>query len=293
MPEGDTIYRAATTLRRALLDRTVTGFESSVGEVAEMAGRNAVAGRTIAAVEPRGKHLLMALRADPPGDLVRTAERVNLDLREADLVLHTHLRMTGSWHIYRPGEAWRKPARYAVAVIHTDAFVAPCFSAPVVELLTARETARSRELSSLGPDAITEEFDAAEARARIRARGDLEISVALMDQHAMAGVGNVYKSEALFVRRVNPWARVRNLSDKELDGLITECHRLLTLNRERGNRRTVFRLGGHQRLWVYGREGAPCRVCGDTICCRKQGYDARITWYCPRCQGVSAFKGPS
>src|SRR6202012_5733376 len=117
-----------------------------------------------------------------------------------DLVLHTHLRMTGSWHIYRPGERWQKPEKYAKEVLHTDAFIAICFSAPVVELMTARETLRHPQLTKLGPDAIADEFDPMEARRRLRQYAAEPIGVAIMKQSAMAGVGNIYKSEVLFIR---------------------------------------------------------------------------------------------
>ncbi|MCA1595930.1 MAG: hypothetical protein LC772_05860 [Chloroflexi bacterium] len=268
--------------------------------VTEAGGGHYVVGRAISAIEPRGKHLLIVLRppgpsvdstlpqTDEPGSpepsVVRTPPALHLDLQVGDLVLHTHLRMTGSWHIYRPGETWRKPARQSRVTIYTSDFVAPCFNAPIVELLGARETARHPDLVALGPDAITPEFDAAEARARIRRRPELEVSVALMDQKAMAGVGNVFKSEILFIRRVSPFRRVKDLTDETLDGLIEESHRLLRLNTERGNRRTMFHLDNQALLWVYGRSGHPCRVCGETIRMQKQGFEARSTYYCPACQ---------
>ena len=194
--------------------------------------------------------------------------------------------MTGSWHIYRPEEAWQKPARLAVVVIRTGDFVAPCFSAPVVELLTEREAKRHPSLASLGPDAITAEFDPADARRRILRRADLPIGVALLDQRAMAGVGNVYKSEVLFLKRVSPFLTVGELGEEVLDALVAESHRLLLLNRENGVRRTSFGLDERRRLWVYGRSGEPCRVCGTPIRMRRQGMDARSTYYCPSCQGV-------
>jgi endonuclease VIII len=265
MPEGDTIYRAAATLRRALLGKTVTRFETSVDSVAAVDAQTPVAGRTVDTVEARGKHLLITF---------------------GDLVLHTHMRMTGSWHIYRPGEPWQKPAHQAHVTIYTDEFVAPCFTAPVVELLTARQAARHPDLTALGPDAITEEFDASEARARMRQRPEVEIGVALLNQRVMAGVGNVYKSEVLFLKRVSPFHKVGELSDETLDALIAESHRLLRLNTTGGRRRTRFGLSERDRLWVYGRSGEPCRQCGTRIQMRRQGLDARSTYYCPVCQST-------
>lgn len=284
MPEGDTVFRAATVLRKALAGKEVAGFETSLDEVRLANTRRPIVGRVIHAVEPRGKHLLIVFREHQPSPPIKTPERLELTLLETDAVLHTHLRMTGSWHIYRHGEAWRKPARYAKAVIRTHDFVAPCFSAPVVELLSAREAARHTGLSTLGPDAITPEFDPIEARLRLRRRAELAIGIAIMDQRAMAGVGNEFKSEILFIRRISPFRPVSDLTDEELDGIIAESHRLLTLNTERGIRRTLFHLDNRQRVWVYGRSGEPCRVCGTKIRMRRQGLDGRSTYYCPQCQ---------
>ncbi len=293
MPEGDTIFRAAATLRKALLNKTLLRFETSCPQAANRDTQEPLAGRIIQAIEPRGKHLLMVFRLpdqrclpDATQKFIETSSALNLSLFPTDRVLHTHMRMNGSWHIYRPGEAWRKPVRQVVVTLYTADFVVPCFSAPVVELLTAGELARHPGLNSLGPDAMTPEFDEAEALRRIRRRPELEIGVALLDQKAIAGVGNVYKSEVLFIRRVSPFLRVAQLEDGVLSGLIEESHRLMRLNTDRGNRRTVFGLNERSRLWVYGRSGEPCRVCGETIRMKRQGLDARSTYYCSRCQGV-------
>ncbi len=290
MPEGDTLYRAATTLRKALLHRPVTQFDASVPQVAQVAAAVPVVGRTVSAVESRGKHLLITFAVTAPGAANEGSgdeEPLTGSPSSPDLVLHTHLRMTGSWHVYRPGEAWQKPTRYAKVVIHTDAFVAPCFSAPVVELLTAGQARRHPDLVELGPDAITEDFDAGEALRRMRRLPEVEIGVALMNQRVLSGVGNVYKSEVLFLQRLSPFARVGELPDETLEALIAESHRLLCLNRERGSRRTMFGLNERDRLWVYGRSGEPCRICSTLIRMRRQGLDGRSTYYCPTCQAAA------
>ena len=274
MPEGDTLFRIATTLRKALLNRRVTRFETSLPTVATANENHRVVGRVITGVESRGKNLLVAFA---PGERA---------VQSTPLVLHTHLRMTGSWHIYRPGESWQKPARRAVAVIHTDEWIAPCFSAPVVELLTEARASRLPSLVGLGPDAITEEFDGEEAFRRLRGLPDQPIGVAIMNQRKLAGVGNIYKSEVLFLQRLSPFRLVRELPDADLRALIAEAHRLLMLNRERGERQTHFGLDQRARLWAYGRSGEPCRECGTRICMRRQGLDARSTYYCPRCQNT-------
>jgi len=287
MPEGDTLFRIATTLRKALGGNTLTHFETSVDGAALVNARTPVAGRSVHAVEALGKHLLIVLRrvdSSGPGEPINVPESFGLSLLSLDLILHTHLRMTGSWHIYRPGEPWQKPTHYAKAVLHTEAFIAPCFSAPVVELLTAREATRHPQLMSRGPDAITDEFDPVVAHARLRRRAELPIGVAIMDQRAMSGVGNVYKSEVLFLKRVSPFAPVAQLSDETLAAIIAESHKLLALNQDRGIRRTNFGLSDRDRLWVYGRSGNPCRVCATTIKMLRQGLDGRSTYFCPVCQ---------
>jgi endonuclease VIII len=286
MPEGDTLFRIAVNLRKALAGRVVTRFELKTDRAAECAEEPGAAGRTVQAVEARGKHLLIVFRKSAVSARLEASERLGLDLQKDDLVLHTHLRMTGSWHIYRPGERWQKPERLAVAVIHTEQFVTPCFSAPVVELLTAPDLMRHSQLAGLGPDAMTEEFDPLAARGRIRQRPDLPIGVAIMNQRLIAGVGNVYKSEVLFLERISPFLRVIDLPEEALDRLIAESHRLMRLNAASSGRRTMFTLDPGRKLWVYGRSGEPCRVCGDIIRMRRQGQDARSTYYCPRCQGV-------
>ena len=134
MPEGDTLYRTAETLRKALAGRTVTRFDTSLDTVARVDARTPVVGRTVAAVEALGKHLLIVFRKpDTPGDSVKVPDSFGIELLTLDLVLHTHLRMDGTWHIYRPGEKWKKPLFTMRVAIHTDAFVAPCFNAPTVE----------------------------------------------------------------------------------------------------------------------------------------------------------------
>jgi endonuclease-8 len=288
MPEGDTLYRVAATLKKAMVGRTIIRFDTSLEAVAYVDARTPVAGRVVSGVDALGKHLLIVLRKpDSPGDVITVPPSFGLELYSLDLVLHTHLRMTGSWHVYRHGEIWQKPANYSRVVLYTDEFIFPCFSAPVVELLTAREATRHPQLTSRGPDAMTDDFDPDQARARLRLRAELPIGVAIMDQKAMAGVGNVYKSEVLFIRRVSPFTPVQELSDEVLDGIIAESHKLLVLNRNNTVRRTNFGLAQSERLWAYGRSGSPCRVCGTLIKMRRQGVDGRSTYYCPSCQHVT------
>lgn len=277
MPEGDTIYRTAERLRQALHGDIVTGFATSLPAVAARAVSHPVVGRRITAVTPRGKHLLIALS---PAD----AAVQGPGWGAGDLVLHTHLRMTGSWHLYRPGERWGKPAEQAVVTLSTQRFTAPCFSAPVVELLSAAVAARHPSLNRLGPDAITPDFDPVVAAARL-GTSPAPIGVAILDQSLVAGAGNVYKSEVLFLERIDPFIPAASLPATVLESLAAHLHRLMMLNREAGVRRTSFSLDPGRKLWVYGRAGEPCLVCGDLVRARRQGEHARTTYYCPTCQG--------
>lgn len=258
MPEGDTIFRTAQTLGKVLTGQRLIGFRAALPQLAQ-AG---LAGRQVSRVEARGKNLLIHF--------------------EDGRVLYTHLRMSGSWHVYRPGEPWRKPERQARLVLQTDGFVAVCFNAPVVQVLTARQLARHPALRNLGPDLAQADFDLAEARRRLRAKAYLTIGEALLHQGLCAGLGNVFKSETLFVCRLNPFLRVRQLSDADLDRVLLTGHQLLAANLRRFPRATRFAVGG--RYWVYGRRGQPCFQCGTAIQMRRQGLAARSTYWCPVCQ---------
>src|SRR5262245_35811677 len=218
MPEGDTIYRAARTLHRVLAGKTVTRFESVFPALTRIAEDHPIVGRTIERVESRGKSILMVF--------------------SESLVLHTHMRMNGSWHIYPAGARWQRPARDMRVLVGTADAVAVGFNVPVAELLTPRQLAQHGQLRALGPDLLTgarataggETFDRAEAIRRLRARGGDAIGDALLNQRVMAGIGNVLKSEILFVAGVHPFTTVGQLSDEEVDRLIDVARDLLTSN---------------------------------------------------------------
>lgn len=260
MPEGDTIFRAAQTLRTVLKGGTITDFEAP-----RLAGVLPRPGDVIADVEARGKHLL-----------------VHVEGRDGrpDLSVRTHLRMTGSWHTYRPGERWQKPRRQARLVIETSEAVAVCFNAPVVEVLPTGRVDRHPELRRLGPDLARSDADLDEAVARLsRLDADTEIGVALLDQRVACGVGNVYKSEALHACGVDPFATVGELDAATRRRLLETASRQLRANLT-GHPRTTVREG----LAVYGRAGDPCRTCGAPIAVRRQGDHARVTYWCATCQ---------
>jgi endonuclease-8 len=278
MPEGDTIFRAARTLHKALAGRTVEQFESVFPALTRVDVDRPLRGRTIEAVAARGKHLLIHF--------------------SGDLVLRTHMRMHGSWHIYRPGERWQRPRRDMRIVIATNEFEAVAFNVPIAELTTASELERSTPLQTLGPDLLDETFDAEEALRRLEARGETEIADALLDQQALAGIGNVFKSEILFVSKVSPFTLVRSFTRDQLTGIINTGVRLLRANAHNGSgeivtysglRRTTGRADPSARLWVYGRAGLPCRRCGTPISRTRQGEHARSTYWCERCQPRSAL----
>jgi endonuclease-8 len=276
LPEGDTILRAAQTLHRALAGHVVTRFESVLPALTRVDDDTPVVGRTLEAVSAAGKNLLMRFSA-PPGHA------------GAPLVLRTHMRMNGSWHVYRPGERWQKRAADMRIVVGTAGFVAVGFNVPVAELHTERSLARARGLRDLGPDVLAGSFDEVEAVRRLRARADTTIAEALLDQRVMAGAGNVFKSEILFACRLSPFTKVGALTDETVREVVHAARRVLTGSVRgaaagRGLRTTTQRLDPGARLWVYGRGGAPCRACGTPIERRAQGPDARSTYWCPRCQ---------
>ena len=262
MPEGDTIWRTARALQAALGGRTVTAFSSTLPAVAAAARRFGLVGRSVERVEAKGKHLLVRFGGGA--------------------VLHTHQGMTGSWHLYRRGSRWRQAPHLARAVLEAGEVVAVCFRAPRVELLTAAEAARQGSLVHLGPDVMAEAFDAAVARARLRAAGDVDIGAALLQQSRLAGIGNVYKSEVLFRCGLSPFARVAALSDEVLDRVVATARGQMRGNRDAASRRTT-RLVSVQH-WVYRRSGRPCLRCGTTIERRLQGDPPRSTYFCPACQ---------
>jgi endonuclease-8 len=285
VPEGDTIAQSAATLAGVLVGRAVTRFRSTVTSVEGRALALGVVGSQVTAVEARGKHLLIHFSAgaavDASNDASDTASATS-----GGAVLRTHMRMTGAWHLYRLGSRWRKPAHAARVVLEAGDVVAVCFSAPEVEILSANQLRGHAALQRLGPDLLAPDFDEAEALARLRAAADLEIADALLDQSTVAGIGNVYKSEVLFLERVNPFARVASLDDETLQRLLRTARRQMRRNVGVSERRTT---DSRQRsaLWAYDRAGQPCARCGTPIRRALQGPHARSTYWCPGCQECS------
>ena len=273
MPEGDTIFRAARTLHRALAGDAIERFESVLPALTRVDDDHPLAGRTIESVTASGKHVLMRF--------------------SGNLVLRTHMRMNGSWHVYRPGERWRRPRRDMRIVVATARFEAVGFNIPVAEFLTPDGVRRQEDLRQMGPDLLGETFDEAAALRRFRERGASSIADALLNQRVVAGAGNVYKSEVLFLCRVDPWAAVRDINDDRIREVLKTARRLLRANVNdpqrgivtyTGYRRTTRRADPAERLYVYGRARKPCRRCGTPIRVGAQGPHARLTYWCPSCQ---------
>jgi endonuclease-8 len=195
--------------------------------------------------------------------------------------------MHGSWHLYRCGEPWQRSHRLARVVLETNRLVAVCFGAPTVRLLASPgQLARDPHLSTLGPDILAAEFERDRALANLRALPQLELGDALLHQRAVAGIGNVYKSETLFVCRLNPFARVDAVDDAALIRVLDESRAAIVRHATSSlPRQTRRRLTG-PRVWVYRRAGEPCLVCGATVAMRRQGASSRSTYYCPSCQSV-------
>lgn len=208
-------------------------------------------------MEAQGKHLLLRF--------------------ERGLVLDTHMGMSGSWHLYRRGERWRKPPHLARAVIEVEGWTAVCFAAPTVRVTTEPRTGH------LGPDLCRPDADVEECVRRMRQLDpSVTVAEALLDQRVCAGVGNVYKSEACFACRVSPLAAVGDVDEETARRLVAAAARLLRANLGDGARSTVGGRAG--ALAVYGRTRRPCLRCGTTIVSRRTGAFPRSTYWCPQCQ---------
>ena len=275
MPEGDTIFRTARSMGRALIGKPITGFRSNYPLLTRFHDDTPITGQTVDRVESRGKWLLIHLSGG------------------ASLV--THMLMNGSWHLYRTGERWRKPARDMRIVLENREYQAVAFTVPVARIYTAQALAREKRIPPPGSDVLSEDFDAVAAAARLRSCGDEEIGDVLLHQQVLAGVGNVFKSEICFVEGVNPFCLVSALNDLQISALIATAQRLVAANvledagdtivTYRGQQRRTTRSSSPQEsLWVYGRSGDSCRCCDNKIRRRLQGPDARVTFWCQTCQ---------
>ncbi len=255
MPEGDTLARTAAGLRPWLIGRPLLAARTSGPGPQPRVER--VIGATVIGVESIGKNLVIRL--------------------DNGMELRTHLRMHGSWHRYRPGERWRRASSHARLVLEVPGSVAVCFDAPVVELFEQRAEAFHPSLSRLGPDLLAPDSDLAEAVRRLRepSRADRAVGEALLDQRALAGIGNEVKNEVLWQAGWSPWTRVGDIPDDALLRLGELTRAIL------GEGAAMGRRPRH----VYRRAGRPCPRCGTRIQVARQGRELpRLTFWCPACQ---------
>lgn len=257
MPEGDAVWLTARRLHAALAGRALTRSDFRVPRLATADLR----GRTVLEASARGKHLLTRV--------------------EGGLTVHTHLMMDGEWRFRRA--AGRAPADHRVRlVLANEEWQAVGYSLGIVELLPTAE--EDRAVGHLGPDLLGPGWDADEAVRRLREQPGRPIGEALLDQTRLAGIGNVYKAEVLFLRGVNPWRPVADSGD--LAAMVALAHRLLDANKERHGHITTGDLRPGRTHWVYARAGHPCRRCGTKIKRADQGPEpqSRTTYWCPYCQ---------
>ncbi|MCU1592955.1 MAG: DNA-(apurinic or apyrimidinic site) lyase [Frankiales bacterium] len=251
------MWLAARRMDRALAGHVLVSSDFRVPALATVD----LAGTAVTEVVPRGKHLLTRL--------------------SNGLTLHTHFRMDGSWHLYAPGDRWKGPDFQVRAVLATATTVAVGFRLPVVELVPTDQEADV--VGHLGPDVLADDFDQAEAVRRLGAVPQRAIGMALLDQRNLAGLGNLYRLEALFLTGVTPWTPV---SEVDLDRLVTRSVRLIRANREHPEQSTTGSLRPGEQHWVFERAGRPCRRCGQRVLRADQGEGTytRVTYWCGHCQ---------
>ena len=278
MPEGDTILRTAHTMDRWLSGREITAARSPMPRVA--AGR--LVGRTVLAVEARAKHLLVRFG---PGGIGRPAGPAG---PAGELTLRTHQRMAGSWYVMAAGAPWHRPAWQAQVVLEAGDRLAVCFNSPVVELFPTREIAVHPVLRALGPDVLAGPIEAGEVWGRAGAllAPDTPVAELLLDQRVVSGIGNIWRSESLFVCRTDPWLPWPAAGPDGLDRLAATAGELMATQVPAMTPASPPPPAppGSGRHWVYGRHGRPCWRCRATVRCARLGRQARTVWWCPTCQ---------
>ena len=260
MPEGDTVYRSAAKLDRALTGHVLTVTDFRVPAFATVDLRGGTVIRSLS----RGKHILT--RID----------------HERAWTLHTHLKMEGSWHVYPDGERWRRPDVQVRVVLGIEGRRAVGFQLGIVELVP-RE-AEADLVAHLGPDLLGPDWDEGEALRRLGSRPDRPMAQALLDQTNLAGIGNMYMAELCFTSGVHPATPVSDAAD--LPRLVRRAKQMLEVNKERAIQSTTGNLRERERMWVYRRDRSPCRRCGTPIAVRMLGDPGRerAIYWCPSCQ---------
>jgi endonuclease VIII len=256
MPEGDVVWYTARRLHDALAGRTLIRSDFRVPRLATAD----LTGDVVTEAASRGKHLLIRTRGG--------------------LTVHTHLRMDGSWRVTPAAEPVKDSHRIRL-VLANDMWQATGYQLGVVELVRTRD--EHRIIGHLGPDLLGPDWDEAEAVRRLRSEPKRPIAEALLDQRNLAGIGNLYKAEVLFLRGIDPWAPTGDVAD--LPAVVELARRLLNANSGRVGQVITGDTNRGEQTWVYGRRGRPCRRCGTPI--RSQGQRDRVTYWCPVCQTAS------
>ena len=254
MAEGDTVLRWAMNLEEAFAGRRIV--EASAPNPRSPLRRIAsrLEGLEVEDVEARGKHLIIRLHGG--------------------LALHSHMGMNGSWRVYKAGQAWKYPRRQAWLVLDLGGLDVVQFGGPTIRLVRQIELGRDSRLASLGMDLLKPGFDLELGTDALMAAGPMELGEALLDQHRLAGIGNIYKSESCFEARLNPWRAVESFERDELEMVVEIAQRQLQTGVDTGRR--------PQR--IYRKAGKPCPRCRGRVRSRGQGLDNRITYWCPNCQ---------
>jgi endonuclease-8 len=270
VPEGDAIHHAARRVGAALVGQPIVSIETPHPRHRHDRWPDRLAGRAVRKVDAHGKHLFVRF--------------------DGDLTLHSHLRMGGMWGVYPHGQRWRRSARRAWLVIRTAEHDVVQFDGPVLELMTDGRTRFDQRLASLGPDLLRDDFDEDAFVRRLREDDQTRgIGDALLDQRNLAGIGNIWKSEACHLAGISPWRAVGRLSDDEARTIVRAVRPLMRLSAERGGKPVTVEPkrpapGRESRTWVYERGGLPCRRCGTLVRARGQGDDNRTSYWCPECQ---------
>lgn len=257
MPEGDTIHHAANRIRPLIEGHVPDAIRTPHPRSAGARWPERLAGRCVTSVDAHGKHLFLRF--------------------EGGLTLHSHLRMTGSWGTYERGARWRRSPRRAWLVVSRGDHDVVEFDGPVLELLTDSRTRLDQRIAGLGPDILAPRLDERRILRRLREDDPARpIGDALLDQRTVAGIGNIWKCEACWEARVDPWRRTADVSDDEVLSMLRAVRPRMQASALHGARA--------RRDRVYGRAGRPCPRCGETVTARGQGDDNRLTSWCPGCQ---------
>lgn len=255
MAEGDTVFRWARKLEAAFGDRVIKAAEApNPRSPMRRRGVSRLIGLQLDEIETRGKHLMLHFRGG--------------------LTIHAHMGMNGSWYSYEPGQPWRRPRKSSWLVMDLGGVEVVQFGGPTLRLVRRVELGRDSRLSSLGADLLDPHFDVESGAAALASAGSMELGEALLDQHRLAGIGNIFKSESCFEAKLDPWKPVDSFTRDELELVVTIAVRQLKHGAATGKRPQQ----------IYRRSGKPCPRCRGRIRSRGQGLDNRTTYWCGNCQ---------